>query len=387
MTKRVDLERESMVLGEDEVRISFSKFIATVGANSTRLCGATFALLLVAVTPAAIAQDVNAPVVPPTVEELGGQALIDAAKKEGAVTFYTAEVTPVYLAQVKAFNRQFPEIKVEVVRQGSAQLDTQLKAEVQAGKFNGDVVSTVGDDLMEVYRSKLKILADYKPPAADKYSANDTTNGQWYPISAIVNGFAYNAAIIKEADAPKSWADFLSPAYNGRRGYPLPNSTCFMTAVWFTGQVLGIEAGKDYQSYWKALAATKPALYSSSPEMVPPLAQGQNMVSYMIDSLVQPGQQVKFVYPTDGAASCWHSTQVAAKAPHPNAARLFLNYLLSREAQAINVKDLNTFSFRIDMPAPKAAPAGYKVWRQAPDFDAKHPTWQKEWLDIFGAKL
>ena len=345
--------------------------------------GATALIVAAAIGAPAMAQTFPAP----TVEELGGQALVDAAKKEGNVTLYTTEVVPLYRAQIAGFNKRFPEIKVEVVRQGSAQLDTQIKAEVQAGRFKGDVVSTTGDDLMEDYRTRLKILSDYRPVAADKYTANDTNNGKWYPISAIVNGFAYNTALIKEAEAPKSWADFLKPEYNGRRGYALPNSSCFITAVWFTGQVLGIDAGKDRSTYWKALAATKPALYASSPEMVPPLAQGQNMVGYMIDSLVPPGGQLKFVYPTEGAPSCWHSTQVAANPPNPNAAKLLLNYLLSQEGQAFAVREIRNFSFRTDMPNPEGVPAGFKVWRQAPDFDAKHPTWRQEWLEIFGAKL
>lgn len=340
---------------------------------------------------AASAQGADAPITPPTVEELGGQALIDAANKEGAVVFYTAAVVDVNVALVKAFNARFPGIKVEMVRQGSAQLDTIIKAELQASKLRADLISTTGDDYMENYRTGLKILSDHRPPSADKYTANDTTNWQWFPVSVVVNGFGYNTALIKEADAPKSWADFLNPAYNGRRGYALPNSSCFITAVWFTGQVLGIDAGKPYQSYWRALGATKPALYTSSPQMVPPLAQGQNLVSYMIDSLALPaqaqGQPIKFVYPTEGAPSCWLSTQVTSTAKNPNAARLFLNYLLTREGQAVTVKQFKTFSFRTDMPAPQGVPAGFKVWRQSPDFDAKHPTWRQEWLDIFGAKL
>jgi iron(III) transport system substrate-binding protein len=333
--------------------------------------------------PAAHAQNAGGP----TVAELGGQALIDAANKEGAVTFYTAEVPDIYRAQIKKFNSHFPGIKVEVVRAPGPQLDTQIRAEVQAGKFHGDIVSNTGDDLMENYRSQLKILSDYKSPEAGFYTQSDTSGDKWYPLSVIVNGFAYNTALVKPADAPKSWQDFLNPAYNGRRGYVLPNASCFMTAVWFTGQVLGIDKGKPYNSYWKALAATKPTLYSASTQMISPVAQGQNIISYMIDSLAPPGGQVKFVYPTEGAPSCWHSAQVAMNAPHPNAARLFLNYLLSHEGQAIGVNEFRTFSFRTDMPAPVGVPAGFKVWRQAPGFGAQHPTWQQEWLTIFGAKI
>lgn len=322
--------------------------------------------------------------------ELGGQALIDAAVKEGAVTIYTAEVVDLYQAQVKAFNARFPQVKVEVVRQGSAQLDTQIKAEVQAGKFKGDVLSTTGDDYMASYRDTLKILGTYKPPTADKYSDTDTTNGAWYPISTVLNGIAYNTALVPEAKAPKSWADFLDPAYNGRRGFPLPLSSCFVSAVWFEGVVLGEQQGKPRDAYWKALAATKPALYTSSPEMVPPLAQGQNMVSYMIDSLALPaaaqGQPIKFVYPSEGAPTCWHSTQITANPPHPNAAKLLLNYLLSSESQKIGIDQFRIFSLRTDMPAPAGVPAGFKIWHYSIDFGKSHPTWQKEWLDIFGVK-
>ena len=348
-----------------------------------------FALSVFPFSDGAAAQPANASITEPTVEELGGQALIDAAIKEGAVTFYTVEVPGVHAAHTKAFNARFPQIKVEVVRQSSAPLDTLIKAELQANRLRADIVTNIGNDLMSDYRNSLKMLADYKPPSADKYKAEDTNNGQWYPISAIVVAFAYNTGLVKEADAPKSWAEFLNPAFNGRRGYIVPNSNCSDQNIWFTGQVLGIQAGKDYQSYWKALAATKPALYAAPPEMAPLVTSGQFLISYLIDSVVPrgPTAPIKFVYPREGASGCLLTAQVAANAPHPNAARLYLNYRLTRESQNINVRDFGLFSMRTDMANPPDAPADFKIWTPPLDFEAKHPDWRKEWLTIFDQKL
>ncbi len=333
-----------------------------------------------------------APTADPMIAEFGGQQLIDAAIKEGAVTMYAAQIAELMDAQIAAFNKRFPQIKVTYTRQNSAVIDTQIRAEVQAKKFSVDVISNSGDGYMEKYLTELKILGTYKPPTADKYLASDTTNGAWYPISAVVNAFAYNTQLVKAADAPKSWADFLNPAFNGRRSYILPTSDCGIGNVFFTGQVLGLDLGLPYQTYWKALAATKPPLITGSTAQVPSLVSGQNMVSYLFDTQVfaaqaTGNQPIEFVYPKEGAAPCWHSTQITADPPHPNAAKLFMNWLLSKEGQMIGIEKFKSFSLRTDMPAPAGVPAGFKVWHYSLlEWKKTHPTWLAEWLVIFDAK-
>src|SRR4029077_4215302 len=96
----------------------------------------------------------------------GSQALIEAAKKEGRMVYYTADFTEPEQEVIKAFNKRFPFVKVEMVRAPGGQLITRIKTEAAAGKLLADAVNHSDRGLMQVIAD---LFQDYAPPNAKDY--------------------------------------------------------------------------------------------------------------------------------------------------------------------------------------------------------------------------
>src|SRR5258708_31705375 len=94
-------------------------------------------------------------------QNFGPPELIDAAKKEGKLVYYTANFAEVEQEVIKAFNKRFPEIKVEMVRAPGGQLITRVKTEAAAGKLSADVVDHSDRSLMI---DLTELFQDYAPP-------------------------------------------------------------------------------------------------------------------------------------------------------------------------------------------------------------------------------
>src|SRR5450755_2942765 len=99
-------------------------------------------------------------------QEFGSPELIAAAKKEGKLVYYTANFAEVEQQVINAFNKRFPEIKVEMVRAPGGQLITRVKTEAAAGKLSADVVDHSDRALMA---DLVDLFQDYAPPNAADY--------------------------------------------------------------------------------------------------------------------------------------------------------------------------------------------------------------------------
>src|SRR5436853_7187089 len=100
----------------------------------------------------------------------GTQALTDDAKKEGRMVYYTADFTEPEQEVIKAFNKRFPFVKVELVRAPGGQLITRIKTEAAAGKLSADAVNHSDRGLM---LGIADLFQDYKPPNAADYSDDE----------------------------------------------------------------------------------------------------------------------------------------------------------------------------------------------------------------------
>src|SRR5438046_10476085 len=103
---------------------------------------------------------------PAVAQDFGPPELIAAAKKEGRLVYYTANFAEVEQDVIKAFNKRFPEIKVEMVRAPGGQLITRVRTEAAAGKLIADIVDHSDRGLMLPLAD---LFQDYAPPNADDY--------------------------------------------------------------------------------------------------------------------------------------------------------------------------------------------------------------------------
>src|SRR6266481_4927509 len=264
-------------------------------------------------------------------EEFGSPELIAAAKAEGKLVYYTANFAEVEQQVIKAFNKRFPEIKIEMVRAPGGQLITRVKTEAAAGKLIADVVDHSDRALMQPLAD---MFQDYAPPNAADYNPDAQISPKLWPRATLVWSIAYNTELVK--DPPKSWMDLTKPQYDKMTGQVFAQSGgTTWTRIMFERQVLG-------EDYWAKQAATHPIPYPSG---------------------------------------------VPKTAAHPNAAKLFLNWCLSKEGQTFMIKELGNLT---SLKEPPAYPEGFdpkivKVWY--PKFDqyvSVHSAWVADWDKIFG---
>ena len=318
---------------------------------------------------------------PAAAQSFGPPELIEAAKKEGRFVYYTANFAEVEQDVIKAFNKRFPFVKVEMVRAPGGQLITRVKTEAAAGKLAADVIDHSDRALM---KDLVDLFQDYAPPNAADYNPDVLISPKLWPRVTLVWSIAYNAALVK--NPPKSWMDLTKPEYGNKQiGQVIaPSGGTTWTRAMFERQVLG-------EDYWKKQAATNPVLYPSGALASDALVRGDISIAPLLYNIVYPkkrdGAPLGIFFAPEGAPTNPYASGVPKTAAHPNAAKLFLNWCLSEEGQAFLIKDQGNLTSLKKAPLyPEGFdPKVVKVW--VPNFEQYvklHGPWVEEWNKTYG---
>jgi iron(III) transport system substrate-binding protein len=316
----------------------------------------------------------------PVLAQFGPPELIEAAKKEGSMVFYTANFTEVESEVIKAFNKRFPFVKVEMVRAPGGQLITRVKTEAAAGKLAADVVDHSDRGLM---LGLADLFQDYAPPNAADYLPDVPVAGKLWPRATLVWSIAYNSALVK--NPPKTWMDLTKAEYKGQIGQVIaPSGGTTWTRVMFERQILG-------EDYWKQQAATNPQLYPSGAPLSDALVRGEVTIAPLLYNIIwtkkKDGAPIEIFFPPEGAPLNPYASGIPKTAAHPNAAKLYLNWCLSEEGQAFMIKELGNLTSLKKAPLyPEGFdPSKVKVW--VPKFDEYQKlnvAWVEEWNKTYG---
>src|SRR5580704_206738 len=179
-------------------------------------------------------------------------ALIEAARKEGTVAFYTAMEIPVAESLAKAFEAKYPGISVLVKRSGAERVFQRIGEEEGVSLYEVDVVCST-DAAHFIHWKRDGLLAPYLPEEAAKHLPAEQVDADamYATAFALLSPIGYNTSIVKPDDAPKSFADLLDPRWNGKivKGNPNYSGTIF-TATFQLARDLG-------WSYFERLAQQK----------------------------------------------------------------------------------------------------------------------------------
>jgi len=313
---------------------------------------------------------------PAAAQNFGPPELIEAAKKEGKVIYYTADFAEVEQEIIKEFNKRFPFVKVEMVRAPGGQLITRIKTEAAAGKLAADVICHSDRGLILAMQD---LLADYAPPNAADYREDVQVSPKIWPRQTLGWSIAYNTDLVK--NPPKSWMDLTKPEYNNKQiGQVVgPSGGTTWTRTMFERQVLG-------DDYWKKQAAVGVALYPSGAPLSDSLVRGEVSIAPLLYNVIftkkKDGAPVEIFFPPEGVPMNMYGAGITKTAATPNAAKLFLNWALSPEAQAFMIKELGYLTALKTPPAypPGFDPAKVKVW--VPNFEQYEKLregWLEEW--------
>jgi iron(III) transport system substrate-binding protein len=264
-------------------------------------------------------------------------ALIDAAGKEGKVSFYSALELTVAERLGRAFEAKYPGIAVRIERSGAERIYQRI-AQEQSSRINAvDVVNSTDPAHFLDWR-KSEWLAAYLPDDVAKHFPADQVDrdGMYATSCAWLEVIGYNTDLVRKEDAPKSYADLLDPKWQGKivKGHP-GYSGAIMTATFILQRDLG-------WPYLEKLAQQKVMQVQSAADPPKKIMLGERAVmadgnDYSLVLLKDQGKPVEAVFPAEGSPLIIVPSGVFRGAPNPNAARLFQSFLFSAEVQQLLV--------------------------------------------------
>ena len=269
----------------------------------------------------------------------------DEAEREGQVGLYTTANTSDAKAVTDAFKKAYPKIDIQFYRTTDSQLMERILSEARAGQSLWDVVSTTG-----FYGYQLKkrgMLAPYDSPERKYYREGfKDPQGFWTSTYTTYAVFGYNTKLVAKSDMPRSHEDLLKPAWKGQIGLEA------RAYEWFTATISGMGREKGL-SYMRALAAQRPNRRIGRTLLAQLVAAGEfngtlTAYTHNFDTLKAGGAPVSWIALSPSYANI-HPLGISAKAPHPNAAKLFIDFSLSKKGQEL-FRLLRRIPDRVDTP-------------------------------------
>ena len=294
----------------------------------------------------------------PTFGQGTNPELIAQAKKEGRVTWYTTVSIPESKQFMDMFERQYPFIKVDLLRSGSGALVNRIISEYAAKNYAADVLHGMSSRGGFTALKQRNIIGRYESPE-HKYLPADMKDKAGYWASTFQNTFvlAYNNRNVKPADVPRSYDDLLKPMWKGRQIF---NDTD--NFEWFDGllKFWGKEKGL---AYFRRLAAQDQIFQRGARGRIQLVAAGEAPLAFgygpHAQSFVNQGAPIDWVA-LEPVVVIVNTVSIAQRAPHPAAAKLLIDFLFSKAAQ-LKLRELSRIPSRSDVePDPPRLIKGFK---------------------------
>lgn len=303
------------------------------------------------------------------------QRLIENAKRERTVVVYTSMNTKDSKPLVAVFEEKYG-IKVTLWRDHNEKVLQRALSEAKDGVYAVDVIETQGMEMERLSQEKV-FEHFYSPHFKDIPPQAFSKNG--YYVADRFNFFvvAYNTKLVKPSDVPNTYEDLLDPKWAGKITIESSDVDWFGAVTKAMCEEYGIK-------FFRKLAANKPEMRTGHTEIAEAVAKGEiplaaTAYNHSVERLVTKGAPIKWkaLSPTFGRPA---GIGVAKRAPHPHAALLFVDFMLSREGQQV-IKERNRVpsSTAVDSPLNKFP---YEVIDPVIVLD-ESSKWEKLWSEIF----
>jgi iron(III) transport system substrate-binding protein len=311
------------------------------------------------------------------------------AEQEGALVLYATDPEAASEAMLARFHAAFPKISPTYLRLQGGALYAKLLSERQAHVYQPDVLQP-SDMSFALDFQKRGGYAAYVSPEMTAYKPEykSTPEGLWTWGALVIAGIAYNPNLVTAAEAPKNWPDAMDPKWTGAISVKVSNSGLQHVEWYLLRQLYG-------DGFWQKLGPLQPHAFDSYVQQFDRLVNGQDKVAltaqysgYLI--MKAKGAPVEFVIPPDGVATSPQPWGIVKEAPHPEAARLFMDWFLSVPGQTANGQTLHYNSPRADVPPPPGGVgiSAFKVlsptdWQA---FEQTHTQFVREWDKLTGLR-
>jgi iron(III) transport system substrate-binding protein len=308
--------------------------------------------------------------------------IIEAAKKEGTVSYYTTMTLSQSKKVVDKFQEKYPFIKPELFRGGGDEVLNRILNEYRGGLNAWDVVSTRGDSVLTLRDAKL--ITSYRSPES-KFVSKDMVDDEGYWTAYYVNPYVlgYNTKMVKKEEAPKTYEQLLDPKWKDKK-ISIDDSAYGLLAGLI--HAWGKEKAVDY---FKKLATQEPVVQRGNTNRVQLTMAGEFplIVAYAptIQRETSKGHPMDWV-PLEPVPVQVNPMMLAAKAPHPNAGKLFIDFLLSKTGQKMLV-GFRRIPVREDVdPDPPRLFRGYTRIVEHPEDYKNFNETIKLYQEIFGIR-
>jgi iron(III) transport system substrate-binding protein len=304
---------------------------------------------------------------------------VEAGKKEGAVVWYTSMTLEQSQQVADRFQKKYPFIKPTLYRAGGGALLNRILTEARAGRFAWDVVTGRGEMVLPLMERKR--LASYKSPET-KMIDEDLVDKEGFWTANYVNIYTlgYNTKLVKKDEVPKTYEALLDPKWKGGK---ISMDTEYYGMLQGLIGAWGKEKAVDY---FKKLAAQDPVLKRGGTERVQLTVAGEYplVISYnqQVERFVAKGAPVDWVA-LEPAVVQVNPVMLSAKARYPNAARLLMDFLLSKEGAEM-LKKFQRIPARRDVdPDPPRLFRGFKRVLEHPEGYKNFDETVKLYMEIF----
>jgi iron(III) transport system substrate-binding protein len=304
-----------------------------------------------------------------------GERIAEHARRQGVVNVFTSMQLADSRPLAEAFEKKHG-IKVNLWRASGEKLVQRVLAEARGNRFEVDVVETDGAQMEILFREK-QLLPFHSPSMRDIPIAILPGHGAYVPTRLSLYVMAYNTKLVAPQDVPASYDDLLKPRWTGKFAVEAADVAWFAAVAKAMGEEKGI-------AFFRRLAAQKPGVRHGHTLMAELVAAGE--VELALDAHVQGVARLK----ARGAPIDWKPLQpafgqpssvgVAARAQHPHAALLFVDFILSPEGQEV-IKSRNRVpaSTAVDTPLNKFR---YELINPGIALD-EWDKWSKLWSTLF----
>jgi iron(III) transport system substrate-binding protein len=301
--------------------------------------------------------------------------LLAEAKKQGQVVLYTSLNLKDSVPLTDAFEKK-TGLKVQLWRASSEKVLQRAITEARAGRFSPDILETNGPEMEALYREQ--ILEEFFSPHFTDLPAAAFPRHRHY-VADRFNFFTigYNTNLVKPEEVPNAYEDLVHPRWAGRVGMEGSDVDWFGAMVKSMGEEKGL-------AFFRKLAEMRPQIRTGHTLMAELVASGEiplaaTLYNHNVERLTVKGAPVKWkaVRPTFGRPN---AIGVAKRAPHPHAAMLFVDYMLSKEGQTI-LKERNRVpaSLSVDTHLNKFP---FQMIDPVITLD-ENDRWEKLWSELF----
>lgn len=308
--------------------------------------------------------------------------IIEAAKKEGAVSYYTTMTLSQSKKVVDKFQQKYPFIKPELFRGGGDEVLNRILNEARGGLNAWDVVSTRGDSVLTLRNAKL--IAPYRSPES-KFIDRDMVDDEGYWTAYYVNPYVlgYNTKLVSKEEVPKNYDQLLDSRWKGKK-ISIDDS-----AYGFLAGLIRAWGKEKAVEYFKKFAAQEPVPQRGNTNRVQLTMAGEYplIIAYAptIQRETSKGHPMDWV-PLEPVPVQVNPMMLASKAPHPNAGKLFIDFLLSKEGQKMLV-GFRRIPVREDVePDPPRLFRGYKHIVEHPEDYKNFNKTVRLYQEIFGIR-